>query len=267
MIVLKRQKEKRLFYQVVRIVFAFFIFWESSFLINAADYQNSDTSYQVVIEDQANLFSEKEKTQLKKEMQEITVYGNAALVTIIQNPYASTEQFIRNYYMEQFQGESGIVFLIDMDYRKIWIHCNGRIYRTITSSYADIITDNVYSYASKQEYYQCASKAFSQAVTLLRGEKIAQPMKYISNTFLALVLAFLINYFIVMMYSKSKKPSRTEGLMGIPMQYKMNYPRSQLVRETKRYSPIRSSGGGSGRSSGGGGGGSSSGGGGGGHSF
>lgn len=263
------RRRKQYFYRIVGIALIFLFFWSSRFSIYATVvYENSDTTYQVVIEDQANLLSEREKTQLAKEMQEITTYGNAAFITIVQNSYSSTEQFIRNYYWEQFQEESGIVFLIDMDYRKIWIHCNGRIYRTITKSYADIITDNVYSYASKQEYYQCASKAFSQVITLLKGEKIAQPMKYICNTILALVLAFLINYFIVMIYSKSKRPSRAEGLTGIPMQYKLNHPRAQLVRETKRYSPIRSSGGsgGGGRSSGGGGGGHSSGGGGG-HSF
>lgn len=237
-------------------------------MIGATDvYENPDTKYQVRIEDQANLLSEKEEKALAEEMQEITRYGNVALITIAQNPSSSSEQFIRTYYWERFQEQSGIVFLIDMDYRKIWIYSNGRIYQTITNSYANIITDNVYSYASKQQYYQCASKAFRQVATLLRGEKIAQPMKYICNICLALVLAFLINYFIVMMYAKSKRPSRAEGLTGIPMQYKMNHPRAQLVRETKRYSPIRtsSSASGGGRSSGGGGGHSS--GGGGGHSF
>lgn len=267
MIVLNIKKKIKFLFVLAGIIFPF-LFCKNTVIVYATEvYENPDTAYRIILEDQADLLSEKEKMQLTEELQEITTYGNAAFVTITQNPYSSTEQFIQNYYQEQFQWESGIVFLIDMDYRKIWIYSNGRIYQTVTKNYANVITDNVYSYASKRQYYQCASKAFSQVVTLLRGEKIAQPMKYICNIFLALVLAFLINYFIVMLYSKSKKPSRAEGLTGIPMQYKMNHPRAQLVRETKRYSPIRTSSGGSGggRSSGGGGGHSS--GGGGGHSF
>ena len=268
MIVPNRQRKKQLLYRVFGIFIGLLLIWKNGFLVDAAAvYENPDTKYQVWIEDQANLLSEKEKTDLAEEMQEITNYGNAALITIDQNPSSSSEQFIRAYYREHFQEYSGIVFLIDMDYRKIWIYSNGRIYQTITNSYANIITDNVYSYASKRQYYECASKAFRQVLTLLKGEKIAQPMKYICNIFLALVLAFLINYFIVMMYSKSRKPSRTEGLTGIPMQYMINHPRVQLVRETKRYSPIRTSSGGSGGGRGSGGGGGHSSGGGGGHSF
>lgn len=230
----------------------------------AVVYENPDTGYEVIIEDGAGLLSEEEKTALSEAMQEISVYGNAAFVTIEQNNYYSTDEYIRNYYREHFREDSGTVFLIDMDYRNIWIYSNGRIYKTITDSYADIITDNVYTYASHREYYQCASKAFSQILTLLKGEKIAQPMKYISNVCLAMVLAFIINYFIVMCYSRSRKPSKAEVLNGVSMQFKLNSPKVQFVRETKRYSPVSS-----GRSGGSGGGGRSGGssGGGGGHRF
>lgn len=68
-----------------------------------------------------------------------------------------------------------------MDNRNIWIHSNGGIYRIITSSYADTITDNVYQYATKRDYYGCCYEAFTEMLTLLQGNRIAQPMKYISN--------------------------------------------------------------------------------------
>lgn len=268
-----RQKAQQEFL-LAGVIWSLLLFWGNTFVVYAAVvYENPDTKYQIIIEDRADLLSETEEAQLAEEMQEITTYGNVAFVTIDQNPYSSAEQFIQNFYQEYFQVSSGTIFLIDMDNRKIWIHSNGRIYRTITKSYANIITDNVYSYASKREYYQCASRAFRQISTLLRGEKIAQPMKYICNACLAVVVAFLINYFIVMMYSKSKKPSDANVLMGIPMKYQLNHPKVQLIRETKRYSPVSSNSGG--RSSGGShssGGGFSSGGGhssggGGGHSF
>lgn len=254
MLKLRIKREGLLF--LAGMLIGLILFCQNSFGVYASViYENSDTGYQVIIEDEAGLLSEKEETILAEEMQAITFYGNVAFVTIEQNNYSSTERYIRNYYWEHFREDSGTVFLIDMDCRQIWIHSNGRIYKTVTSSYADIITDNVYTYASNRNYYQCASKAFEQILTLLKGEKIAQPMKYISNACLAVILALIFNYFIVMFYSRSKKPSQTELLAGIPMQFKLNNPKAQFLRETKRYSPVRSSGGhgsGGGRSSGGG---------------
>lgn len=99
--------------------------------------------------------------------------------------------------------------MIDMDNRNIWIHSNGAIYRTITKSYADTITDNVYTYASAQDYYGCASEAYTQMATLLAGRRIAQPMKYISNALLALIIALLINYFVVRAFPVQRNRLRT----------------------------------------------------------
>ena len=51
----------------------------------------------------------------------------------------------------------------------------------LQNSYADSITDNVYTYASNRDYFSCAAKGFERELNLLKGQKIRQPMKYISN--------------------------------------------------------------------------------------
>jgi uncharacterized protein len=152
-----------------------------------------------------------------------------------------------------------------MEKRYLWIYSDGAIYKTVTNSYADTITDNVYSYASKEDYLTCASKAFEQVNTLLEGRRIAQPMKYISNALLAIVLALMINYFLVMTRSRSQKASDGQVLNGIFSKVAITNTHTEFVNQTRRYSPrssssssssssgSRSSGGGS-RSSGGGGG-------------
>ena len=228
-------------------------------------YENPDTSYVVSIEDEADLLSDEEESRLSAQMEAITAYGNVAFVSLDTN-YTSTDSYAREHYRQLFGSDSGTLFVIDMDNRNIWIHSNGAIYRTITKSYADTITDNVYTYASAQDYYGCASEAYTQMTTLLAGRRIAQPMKYISNALLALIIALLINYFVVRAFSRSKKPSENELLNNIYTQYAVSNPQSTFVRQSKVYDPPSSSGGGS---SGGGGGGSSGGssGGGGGHSF
>ena len=231
-------------------------------------YTNKSTGYQVIVEDDANLLTDEEETTLGKEMAPITTYGSVAFKSIDYNPYYSTEDYTRSYYRDTFGSTSATVFLIDMDNRNIWIHSNGTIYETITKSYANTITDNVYKYASDGDYYTCAFTAFGQINTLLEGRKIAQPMKYISNAFLAVIIALLLNYFLVRSFSRAKRPSKTDLLGKVFTQCNIANPNVRFIRQSRVYSPPSSSG--SGGSSGRGGGSSSrggGGGGGGGHSF
>jgi uncharacterized protein len=230
-------------------------------------YVNDSTGYTALIDDQAGLLTEADKTKLLSEMEQITAYGHVAFVTIDANN-STADSYASGYFHNKFNAESGTLFLIDMDNRKVFIFSDGDIYKTITKSYANIITDNVYTYATKADYYSCASKVFEQEYNLLEGRRIAQPMKYISNALLAIVLALLLNYIIVRFYASAKTPSRRELLDGLFYQQKINNANAVFTNETKRYDPVESSSsGGGGRSGGGGGGGGHSSGGGGGHSF
>ena len=121
---------------------------------------------------------------------------------------------------------------------------------------------NIYTYASDAEYFACAYKAFEQIVTLLEGKKIAQPMKYAGNAFLALLLALLINYFVVKLTSAARKPSEKELLEATKHSCSLVNANAVHTHTTKKYDPPSSSSSGGGGSRGGGGGG-----GGGGHSF
>ena len=229
-------------------------------------YTNSETGYSVIIEDDASLLSNDEKIQLAETMKDITPYGDVAFKSIDYNPY-STETYIERYYNSIFGTGSGTVFLIDMDNRNIWIYSDGSIYSTITTAYANVITDNVYTYASDKDYFTCANKAFIQEAALLHGRRISQPMKYISNALLAIAIAILINYFIVRQTSRVRKASDNEIVNGVFANNAFNNVSVNFIRQTRTYSPrSSSSSGSSGGHSGGGGGGGHSGGGGG-HSF
>lgn len=234
----------------------------------SARYTNSGTGYEVIIEDNADLLSDMEEAQLQSLMEQITAYGNAAFVTVANgcNPYSTTQRFAENYNSTHFGSANATLFVIDMDNRYIYVDTMGSIRSYLTSAYADTITDNVYQYASNKDYYTCAYKAFEQILSLLQGRRIAQPMKYISNAFLAIILAMLINFFVVKAFSIRHKATNQEVLSGIFRQVNVQNTRIQFTHQTKTYSPQSSggSGGGGGGSGGGGGGGGHSGGG---HSF
>ncbi len=230
-------------------------------------YTNPDTGYEIIIEDDAGLLTDSEQNSLKDIMKEITAYGNVAFKTISINN-TSTSSYIRSYYSETFGTSSGTVFLIDMDNRNLWIYGDGAIYKKITKSYAEIITDNVYTYATKENYYDCAYQAYSQILARLNNQRIAQPMKYISNAFLAATLALLVNYFFVKLFSKAKQPTNAQLLQGIQTHCNIDTPNATFSYQSRYYNPVSSGSGSSGGgSSGGGSSSSSSSGGGGGHSF
>ena len=226
-------------------------------------YRNTETGYRVVIEDDANLLTTEEESILAEKMQSITAWGNAAFKSIDENP-STTTRYIEDYYREQFGQDSGTVFLIDMDNRNIWLKNDGQISRVITDSYSDTITDNTYRYASRGDYYGCASEVFEEIETLLSGNRIAQPMKYISNALLAVILALLINFFIMRIVSRNRVPGQQELLKRMQYHYSLTDAQAKYIKTTKRYDQPSSD---SGGSSGGGGGGGGSSGSGGDHSF
>lgn len=226
---------------------------------------NEDTGYQVCIEDDAELLTEEERRDLGRQMLNITKYGNVMLKTIDENS-GSTPGYAKSLYRERFGSSSGTLFLIDMDNRNIWIRNGGRISYIITDDYSDTITDNCYTYASRGDYYGCAQRAFSQIESVLKGQRIAQPMKYICNALLAVLLSLLLTLGLVRLLARHTAPSQGDLLQAAAHEFWLNDPQAAYTHTTKKYDPPSSDSSSSG-SSGGGGGGGGSGGSGGGHSF
>lgn len=224
-------------------------------------YVNDNTHYTASIEDKAVLLSREEKDKLFEEMKPLTKYGHIAFVSTNTN-YNSVESFSDSYYHEHFNTDSGTIFVIDMSNRKIYIFSDGANYRTVTKSKAYSITDNTYKYATRGEYYNCASFTYKQIATILEGGKIAEPMRYTSNIFIALSLAFFISFLYVLSKSKISKASVSSIVKDCDINYEIGETSVYKTGTHRVYSP-QSSGG----SGGGGGGGGGSSGGGGGHSF
>ena len=252
------------FYRIILAVALMFII---SIKVNALnlEYTNEETNYKLLIEDDANLLSEEEISKLKDVMEPLTKYGHIAFKSIDSNLY-DTSSYARSYYHEKFSADSGTLFIIDMDNRMIYIFSDGSNYRTITNAKANIITDNVYSYASREWYFDCAREAFKQINTLLDGGKIAEPMRYISNILISISISLLIGFIIVLVNTSIKKPGPFEILKDCNISVKIGDITGIKTGTHRVYSPVSDSSS-SGGSSGGGGGGGGSSGGGGGHSF
>lgn len=229
--------------------------------VKALLYENESTNYQLIIEDDAHLLNDNEINKLEDKMKPLTEYGNIAFKSIDSNNL-STSVFAANYYHEKFQNKSGTLFLIDMDHRIIYIFSDGDNYKVITDSKADIITDNVYKYASRSDYYKCAYEAFDEINILLDGGKIAEPMRYISNGLIAITISFLVSFLIVMYNTRIKKASVSKIIKNSKVNFKVANIKGSKSGTHRKYSPVDRGNGGSHSSSGGSSGGGSFGGGG-----
>ena len=224
-------------------------------------YTNPQTGYSIYIDDGEDLLTDSEEAALIEDMKPVTEFGNAGFVTW-ENNDQSISSYSSQKYAALFGTESGSLLVIDMGMREFYIKNNGEISKVITNAYSNTISDNIYRYAARGEYYKCASSCFEQIYTLLSGGRIAQPMRYISAALLALILGLLINYMLVRALSARKKAGAAEVIDAAKVDFIL-----RLDHTTRVYSPVRSSGGSGGGSRGGGGGGGHSGGSGGGHRF
>ena len=155
------------------------------------EWRNADTGYRVVIEDDIDLLTEAEERQLLSDMQPLTAYGSVAFWSTRE--YASDEiEQARLKRRALFDLESGSILVINMEIRRVTIQSYGAMYEVLTPARANSITNNVRNYLTRGEYYTASQKAYSQMNSLLRGNRIAQPMKHLSNACIALMVGLIL---------------------------------------------------------------------------
>ena len=230
--------------------------------------------YRLVVQDDADLFSDAEEAKLVSELSRYVEYGNMAVVTLPEgNSYGGAERAAEQLTWEWFQDVDGATFVIDMETRYLYLYTYGSLMKIISVSDCDSITDNVYRQASRGDYYGCASDVMAQVYKLVTGHQIARPMMIMLTVLISLFLGAFIMYLI--MKGTMKIPAASSYELSAAARTAFIGGEVQTVKgaTTTIYSPLPkatySSGGGSsgGGFSGGGGGFSGGGGGGGGGSF
>lgn len=166
---------------------------------------------EIIIEDYASLLTSEEKARLSVTMNRLTEYGNVAFITTSVSR-GTTDYFAMSQYNRLFGTESGILFIIDMGNRNVFIWTNGYIGSYITRGKARVITDNVAEYATRFQYYTCAAKAFEQAEKVITGGYIPQPMVYASNAVLAVIVGLVLNFLLLRALNRKKEMTSVKEL-------------------------------------------------------
>lgn len=182
-------------------------------IVNAESLQtNTNNNYRLIIEDDANLLTEEQETELRNYLSVLTEYGNVIFKTTNVSTGYKPLNYIQNYYYSTLQNNKGVAFYIDMNQRQLCACASGGLESIITSEKCDTIMDNVYKMATKGNYFECAKETFSQMNKLLSGDKIAEPMKYICNTILSIMISLFVTYGFYLLCSRNEKASQKEIL-------------------------------------------------------
>lgn len=221
----------------------------------------ADNGNMAVIHDTAGLLGEGEKERLLENMKHVTEYGHAAFVTVSEN-HDTAETYAKSRYNSLFGSQSGTLFLIDMDNRRIQFYSDGRFAKLINSAKSNEMADNIYQYASGEKYFECAKEAFNQVLIILKGGRISTPMRHVTNALIAVCLGLLLNFLFVAVNRRRKvsirEIDREQVIEGSGFSERTDFIRGikvTMTSETRSRRSSSSSGGGGGGSSGGGGGG------------
>lgn len=170
-----------------------------------AQYTNPETGYQVLISDDIDLLTAEQEQQLVEDMKPNTDYGHVIFWTTEEYTYDEIDQ-ARQARRSLYEFDSASIFAINMNVRKLTIQSYGAMYDSVNDSKARSITDNVSYLATNKNYYGCAKEAFAQIYTTVNGDKIAEPMKYISYGVIAAMLGVIIALSVA--FSKKFNPLR-----------------------------------------------------------
>lgn len=113
--------------------------------------------------DDARLFYETEVTALQEELAALTetTGWDAAVVTTNDAEGKTSMVYADDFYAELGYGDNGVLYLVDMDNREIYISATGTASACLTDTRMDNIFDEAVSYASQGSYYKAVSTEIS----------------------------------------------------------------------------------------------------------
>ncbi len=242
---------------LLSVFFAFVVAFSQTSVFADLDGMNNSTGFRYVIKDDADFLTDSEEKIIEDLLEDTTNYCNVMIIFTNNHSYSSTEDLALSSIENNFgYSSTSICFVVDRRLNEICLCSEGRAKRKISNAKCDVICDNTYIYATKEnnyDYYTCTYKTISQVNTVLSGGHIAQPMKYISSAFISLALGMLFCFIYALRVSHMKKATGQEILSGIYSHIDVRDARTTFTHQTKQYvsNSSNSGGHGGGRSGGG----------------
>ena len=159
---------------IIALVIGVVIIVSSGFLSRLLDSFSSKKNAAVIL-DNANLFSEEQKRDLQNDIDLYSVNGNILILTVVDND-DSPQSYAENQYTQEFGTKAGVVFLIDISNRKIWIGATGACKEALDNDSCEKIATQISSYATKEDYYTCTKTGMKKIDNELNGNMVSSIM-------------------------------------------------------------------------------------------
>ncbi len=214
------------------------------------------------IYDYAKLIPEEKEQKIYEKIKKfISSYNmDMVIVTIDENPKSSSMDYADDFYDYNKFGiganKSGVLFLIDMSNRKMWISTTGDAIEIYNDKRIDAILDYTYDKISKKDYSGCAEQFIKYATYFAKkgrngGDNILSISKILISSSIGGVVTMII-FLIIGLVSHKKPQKNKEASTYISKPLKLTDQMDQFVdkhvSQTRRVESSSSSGGSSGSS-------------------
>ena len=214
------------------------------------------------IYDYAKLIPEEKEQKIYEKIKKfISSYNmDMVIVTIDENPKSSSMDYADDFYDYNKFGiganKSGVLFLINMSNRKMWISTTGDAIEIYNDKRIDAILDYTYDKISKKDYSGCAEQFIKYATYFAKkgrngGDNILSISKILISSSIGGVVTMII-FLIIGLVSHKKPQKNKEASTYISKPLKLTDQMDQFVdkhvSQTRRVESSSSSGGSSGSS-------------------
>ena len=225
--------------------------------------------YMDKVYDYAGLLTEDEENNLYNEILNYIEISNydLAVVTIDNNPKRSEVEFADDFYDYNGFGKGetrdGLLLLIDMDNRRVYISTNGYAIQMYTDSRIDSIIDSGYYNLKNEEYYNCLSNMikslhsyFNEGVPEINKNMVINEygrpvmIKYMNYKLIGFISGIITLIVAIVFYNISRLKIKVSSTVSYLKDKKITNSRDTLVNTIVTHT-YRSTDSGSGSSSGG----------------
>lgn len=123
--------------------------------------------------DDANLLTDEEEAELENKANLFEEKSNVTLlfVTVDDTNGQSSKTYSNNFYDEKCvdyeNPDDGILLMIDMDNREIYINTVGKCIDMLSNKQVNRILENNYHYATQEKYYVCLDNISEECYTVI----------------------------------------------------------------------------------------------------
>lgn len=218
---------------------------------------NASTQSEETVFDYADLLSEAEEDELREYSSKYEKYEISVIYLTTDDAEGySSMTYSDNFYDTHAFLPDGVLFMIDMDNREVYINTVGKCIEWLEDDVYDIL-DETYEYASDEEYFDCLMETSKKACRIIENHTnpvMGAIRPSLIVFFIALGITAIVVVVLLVKHNKANRKTLAERYMG--SSFVVN--NKNVVYMGCRHEVIRgyyeqksSSGGGSHRSSGG----------------